>query len=47
MRYDIIWGVEYPMSVTNLTHDEAQAMIDSLEARGITFTVVESAHAHA
>ena len=48
MRYSIIWGGEkFPMFSTGLTRDEAQEMIDDLDARGITYTVAEAEHVQA
>lgn len=48
MRYDIIWGGEqFPMFRTGLTRDEAQELIDDLDARGISYTVTDSSHVSA
>jgi len=43
VTYDIIWGsAERPMVSKNLCRDCAQALIDDLEARNFTYTVVET-----
>lgn len=48
MRYNIIWGsAQFPMVSEDLDTRAAQELIDDLDARGLTYTVTEAAHAHA